>query len=414
MDFNEQIYLNKYKDIKYVFEEGNVNRDYLVIVFSGFATAGSTPPYKYNYIRTLRQIDCHKLFILDNDGPRGSYYLGNNMTFNFEKGVAALIEEKLKQTGVNKENVITVGSSKGGSAALYYGLKYGYGYVVSGAPQVRIADYILRFNEGTAEHMLGSRDNKRNIDRLNEIILEALKLNKNKTKIFLLSSKNDTLHNSHSAVLVDSMKMLDFNFDYTEDNSIKNHNEIALYFPDYLITELLKIMFAIEIKQISFDIKDNQYILSTNVLSSQDIKEMIQFNDVEISHKEYTKDYFYLNNMYPSLVKINYLITTQDGTIYKKPLRNVLVNEDNQVCVPKLEKNSDFLYFNMRFKTKINNIQYAFYIYRNGKLLKKIMYQSKDWFEYVIPSFGKYFVKYFILLPNGKKLVDKSNIIQVE
>lgn len=42
---------------------------------------------------------------------------------------------------VKLNNVITVGSSKGGYAALYYALKYGFGHAIAGGPQVKLGDF---------------------------------------------------------------------------------------------------------------------------------------------------------------------------------------------------------------------------------------------------------------------------------
>ncbi|MDQ1000310.1 hypothetical protein QFZ28_000710 [Neobacillus niacini] len=50
--------------IKYIFEEGQKNKDYLLVMFSGFAENTSKVKHAYNYMRTLKNFDCHKLFII--------------------------------------------------------------------------------------------------------------------------------------------------------------------------------------------------------------------------------------------------------------------------------------------------------------------------------------------------------------
>lgn len=62
----------KYKGrLKYLYE--GHSSDTLIIVFSGFADKPV-----YNYIRTLKDVCCDKLFILDDFGYRGSYYWYEN------------------------------------------------------------------------------------------------------------------------------------------------------------------------------------------------------------------------------------------------------------------------------------------------------------------------------------------------
>lgn len=80
MKFKQKTYLgNKYK-IKYIFKKNNKSRD-LLIVFSSCTKIGQKA--RYNYVRTLDEFKCNKLFILDDFGfdGRGAYYLGKDNDF---------------------------------------------------------------------------------------------------------------------------------------------------------------------------------------------------------------------------------------------------------------------------------------------------------------------------------------------
>ena len=133
MIINEDIHHTNL-DITYHFEKSPCNSKYLLVIFSGFNRIEATPQKTYNYIRALNGVNYNKLFILDSYGPRGCYYLGENMSFEVETSVVSLISKISTMYDIPNKNIITVGSSKGGSAALYFGMKYYYGHVISAVP----------------------------------------------------------------------------------------------------------------------------------------------------------------------------------------------------------------------------------------------------------------------------------------
>ena len=116
--------------------------DKLLVVFSGFPGKGRKAVY--NYIMTFRNLKCNKLYILDNFGfdKRGAYYLGHNRDFFIERATTELIQRVLVENNILREDVITVCSSKGGFAAVYFAVKNGYGTAIAGGPQVLLCDYL--------------------------------------------------------------------------------------------------------------------------------------------------------------------------------------------------------------------------------------------------------------------------------
>ena len=205
MIIDEKIYKTNC-EIKYFFQQAKYDCEHLIVIFSSFNSKTAIQQHSYNYIRALSGFNCHKLFILDSYGPRGSYYLGENMNFEVETSVVSLITYIASKYQILNKNIVSVGSSKGGSAALYYGLKYNFGNIVAGAPQTRIADYILRVTEETAKYMLGETlDNVDRIDKLNNIIFYQFE-KEIRSKIYLLTSKNDTQFEPHIVPLLDVIK----------------------------------------------------------------------------------------------------------------------------------------------------------------------------------------------------------------
>lgn len=140
--YNEQKYVSRNGiKLQYMLEEHcGKGSDKLIVVFSAFSPKGNP---EYNYVRTLKNIKVNKLFILDNYGPKGCYYLGCDNNYNVADAVCELIEAVSSNYGISKEKTTFVGSSKGGFAALYFGLKLNVGNVIAGEPQIEVANYLL-------------------------------------------------------------------------------------------------------------------------------------------------------------------------------------------------------------------------------------------------------------------------------
>jgi len=150
---NEEVFKGK-KDIKYIFNERK-NSDKLIVTFPGFASPGVPP--QYNYVRTLMDCNCHKLYILDDHGPRGSYLIGENKDHSLEESVMSLITNICETYNIKPKNVILQGSSKGGYCALYFGIKYNFGYVIAGGPQIYLGNYLLSIVPEVAEYIAGGK-----------------------------------------------------------------------------------------------------------------------------------------------------------------------------------------------------------------------------------------------------------------
>ncbi|WP_278600627.1 hypothetical protein [Clostridium tertium] len=217
--------------IKYYFEKAKLNnKNKLMIIFSAF----STDDAKYNYISTLKTCDCNKLFILDDFGSKGTYYLGLKGDFNIETSVMALISYIMSKNKILFSNVISIGSSKGGSAAIYYGLKYNFGNIIAGAPQYKIGTYLSDLSiSDYALEIFGEISDCNRIKYNNLIRLSANTC----TNIYLLTSDGD---NQYKKVLkefefVSRELNIKLNIDKCE---INNHGEISREFPKFLYDKL--------------------------------------------------------------------------------------------------------------------------------------------------------------------------------
>jgi teichoic acid transport system permease protein len=320
--------------IKYIFDKKKIlGKNKLIVVFSGFRPANSSIKASYNYTKYSKDINCHKLYILDDTGPggRGCYYLGENREFTIEKAVCELIEEIRKEHGVSKENVTTCGSSKGGWAALYFGIKYKYGHVVSGAPQTLLGSY-LNNHKQFLKHIAGGISSE-DIEYLNRLLYE-LRLT-NKTKLNIHVSKKDSHYINHIVPFINHLRNNNIDFVLDIDN-YNGHSETGIHFGKYLTKNLL------------------------------------------ISKSEYKKKLF----KEEELDKINkqILINRQDNI------------ENKEVEVVQKENN---VYLNVN-AGYIQELDYAYYIMKDKDVIEKIPYSDNNNFHYIFNIPGSYKIRIFI------------------
>lgn len=241
MQPNEHVFHGK-RDINYIFEKGVKSSPFLLVAFQAVPTVKDGKPVKlYNYTKFLRDINVNRLFIEDTCGEFGCYYLCENMNFDVEETVIELIESIMKKYKINKENVVTFGSSKGGSAALYYGMKYGFGHIISGAPQTRIATYLNHCRPEMLQYMAGEALEKKNLTKLNSIIMKQITPT-SVSKLNLLTSENDAQYKTHIVPLVKAINKAELDANIVFEPGIEKHRDIATYFPNFLISNIYRII----------------------------------------------------------------------------------------------------------------------------------------------------------------------------
>lgn len=230
--FHERTYNDR---LKYLFENNHSNS--LIVSFSGFPGDGKP---SYNYVRTLsgnKKID--KLFILDDFGCRGSYYVMEDGEYTPRELVKGLIA-KIMTRGEYK-NVYTMGSSKGGTAAIYYGLECNATAVYSGACQYYIGNYLNKPQFAQIfKGMTGREQTEDVVDELNSIMPKQLERHAGcKTVIHLLYSKEENTYRKHTIGLISDLKR--FNIPFVERvEEFPNHDDVGKFFSPYLKAELSK------------------------------------------------------------------------------------------------------------------------------------------------------------------------------
>jgi len=124
----------------------------LVVVFTAVHQPGD---FTYNYRATVDQTPFHALYVLDDFGDQGAYYLQDHGDRAIFDTVQALVASTLERLGLAAADLVTVGSSKGGAAAILHGLAAGAGEIFVGAPQTRIGSFVSRPHPNILELMTG-------------------------------------------------------------------------------------------------------------------------------------------------------------------------------------------------------------------------------------------------------------------
>lgn len=403
-------------NIKYIFKEGNKSVKKLIVIFSGYAANDSNLKHRYNYLNILENTNIHKLFILDNNGETGSYYFGENLNFNVDSSVISLILFKAREYNVNLEDIISLGSSKGGSAALYFGIKYKFGAVFSGAFQTKIADLITLRRPESEKFLLGNLEDKDYAKRYNQLnsimfnLLESPVL----SNLYLISSPNDWQYDIHVKPFIEKLKQLNIAHDFYLSKEMQNHSEISIYFPKYFKSKLINELFNIHIEKLDLNLRNNTFVLQEKSLNLSRNQFKLEYNyrvNTESylieTNKEYTPSIpgyykFYLtikdfNNevIYQKLLDDKYY----DAGILPEPVIKTEILDDKLIC-------------EIVTKTK-ENLTFAYYIKENGKIIDKIMYQDENTISINIVEGNKYSIQCFIRYKNSFKVVKSTNPILV-
>lgn len=229
--FRQKVFKGKNYNVKYVLNKVS-NSDDLIVVFTACTKVGQ--PARYNYVRTLDKYKCNKIFILDDFGfdNRGAYYLGKNKDFAIQNDVELLINKVIKDLNVKRS--IFVGSSKGGYAAMYFGMIIKNSIIISGAPQYMLGDYLnLPGHQNILSYIMGDTE-KTSVEYLNKVMKTRIDENRdNNNLVYLHYSINDETYESDIKYLVNHLDTLGINT-IKDIKEYMSHSELTKFFPTFI------------------------------------------------------------------------------------------------------------------------------------------------------------------------------------
>ena len=214
--------------LPYIFEDNG--SDKLLIIFSAF----TGEKRRYNYIKSLKILKYDKLFILDPYGYMGSYNLYENGDDLPKRTTVSLIEYIINRKNTYNK-IYTLGSSKGGTCAIYFGLLFNVDVIFSGACQYNLGSYLFREDhERIFKGMMGVNASQKEADILNEVMPKCLSDYTNaKTQIHLIYSVNELTYQRQIVDLLRDLKHNKYNF-VEKVCYFKKHEEISTEFIPYI------------------------------------------------------------------------------------------------------------------------------------------------------------------------------------
>jgi len=216
--------------IRYFFRECTES-PYLLVVFSAYPRQGQPP--RYNYLNALENVKINQLFILDDYGGNGCYYLGENRDFFVEKNTIDLIRSISSERGIDSDHIIAGGSSKGGYAALYFAFRYGFCAAVSGGFQSLLGNYLAEYHPETARLIAGGCGEE-DISFLNALLFDAVASASVIPKLFLHMGRGDYHHKQHYLPLTEQLDQRGICYQ-TDIPEYIDHDEVGVYYPRFLI-----------------------------------------------------------------------------------------------------------------------------------------------------------------------------------
>jgi len=278
MSLREEIIKNEYifpgtPSIKYYYKP-SLNKDIknLLIGFSGFhgkEKEGVAP--KYNYIKHLRNVDVNQLYILDgNSNHIPLYYIGENGKNDYEEKVIQLILYIAKREEIPLSNIITFGSSKGGTAAAYFAMKYSLGNFISGGMQTRAGDYLKRNNGFTRDVILSTivgNEKESPENNLNERFMKIFNNPLENTNYYLHGGIGDFHYINYVKpfhMLLEE-KGVSHKLDTAE---YSDHGEIGTYFLPFLASSISEIYDIPIIKEVTLESDGTHITISISTYKS--------------------------------------------------------------------------------------------------------------------------------------------------
>lgn len=215
-----------FKDIefKYIFKKRKYDNNSMIVVFSGF---GGTGNFTYDFKNVLNEIHSHVLWIKDDFFGDAAYYHSVN-----GKAIHPVINDFIldiaQKNNVQKKNIILSGFSKGGSAALFYGLKYDYDKIVTTVPQIEIGTGCKKRHQDTLVHMLGTHYTDEQFEDLNNSIKQLAMTSAPHKNIYFLTSKADEYYEEQIGPFLDLFyRFSNFNLFYSESILVRTHNQVT-------------------------------------------------------------------------------------------------------------------------------------------------------------------------------------------
>ncbi len=210
--------------VEYRFSHARNGTRHLVVVFANFSARD-----EYGFSNgVLDQVRANILWIRDLFDGGNTYYLCKDMDFGVERSVAALIARFAHALGLTADQVTMFGGSKGGTAALQFALRHGWGNALAVVPQFRIGTALHERRPAAAALMMGQVTPEK-IAALDAVMPELVAGTPHRhTNVYLVTSPQDEHYGRQVAPFVDLFRDYpNFNLVFNDSPLITGHDTVT-------------------------------------------------------------------------------------------------------------------------------------------------------------------------------------------
>lgn len=222
----DQVYTHEGVSVDYQFRKSRSDRQHLVVVFSGFREIDSYD-FRGEASKGLR---ANVLWIKEKFNEHQAYYYRSS-ELDIGVVVNSLIESTLEACGLSQSQCTLIGFSKGGTAAIYYGLRYDFKNIIATVPQFFVGNYLLKYRPDLLSKIFPAGIEGSSVDHLNgyltDLVAGDAKVDKN---IYIFTSPSDEQYVTDILPNVETFeKYNNFNLIETLSPLVTQHNEVTKY-----------------------------------------------------------------------------------------------------------------------------------------------------------------------------------------
>lgn len=205
----------------------------ILFVFQSLGDEKSEDPvkrYPYTLLAGLKYLNCRKIYIKDDKGLVGDYYLGVDGKTNTKDAVSEFIREKISSYKILRENVNFLGFSKGAFAALMFSHEVGGRSAICAIPQFDLEKWIERYKPHLSyiyPSKCSAEEKKMYATVLSRQIEGAIHA---PDQIYIVTSRNDETFQDHIPPLLGALNRKarsKVNVFYNDEIFVTRHNNVV-------------------------------------------------------------------------------------------------------------------------------------------------------------------------------------------
>jgi spore maturation protein CgeB len=241
-----QVFRGATHRVTFRFDPRDAPGGHLVVAF-----ADMLPEPDLAHVNDLAGLDVHRLHVLDDFGVfadeygyPGCWYLGEGRRLTFEEDVAALVARAAERAGVAPSQIVAVGHGKGGYAALYYALRYGWGHVVAGTPHSRLGRLLSRNGLSPVARFIAGGTERDDLQWLDRLLLDELERTTAAPAIRLLAGVRDPAYADQVLPLLDALERAGVAFDLERVDYGESPEQARAAFAAFAFSEVARLSHA--------------------------------------------------------------------------------------------------------------------------------------------------------------------------